>query len=299
MSIKSFILGFCLFAAAAGLRAEFGIPFPDIAPTTTGTAASIAIWGTTNVTEAAGNTIAVTFPSGMTVPTINVATCACIFMKLTRTDTGANWGTFSPSELTVTAGSQSGSKLTVALPKSMAPGLFYVRFDDSAAIKTPSTGGLLTFLLGDPSSNLLESRSIWVRNAAVTDTAQAEITGTVFDATSPTALAVPGAMVIATTSAAPASVVAMEWGPRASTPSAKASTSETICATAGADGKFSLKVPLSLTYNIFVVFSKLNGSVVETWKTSAVSQVVGATPASYTITPGTPTKVCDPSACPG
>jgi hypothetical protein len=304
-SLRLLLLGFCLLAQ--GLHAKFSLPLIDVVDPTTSTASTIAFWATTDVTVTASSTIKVTFPTGFIVPpALAPATCKCVFFKMTQTGTGASWATFSPSEVAAASGSVSGLTVTVTVPQDMVPGIFYLRFDKLAGVITPAAGGLATATMMDPDGNTIETKGMWIHNPAWADSSYGYLNGSVQNSSS---VAVPGAMVFATTAAFPSSVSVMdlESGPRANTPTTEAIGTETIKGVTDSSGNFSLTVPSGYTYNVYAIYSEwdLPTRTIKTYKRSAAAAAPSSgtvVPASNnTVTLGSVVTVCDSSAssCPG
>jgi hypothetical protein len=278
MKLKALILACLILAGPSALKADFSMPMIDVTSSVTNTAASFVIWSSSNVTESAGNTISVVFPKSLTMPAVSISTCACVFMKFSMTPNGT---AFTPSEVTVTSGSIIGQRAEVRLPRDVGPGTFYLRFDSSFGMSTPSDAGIFTVLLTESNGNSIESKGAIIRDREITVSATAAITGSVVDGGTP----VGGALVFASTfdalSLSDDFFLYQEAGPRGTTitsairmtPTAKEALSYQHLSTfTRSDGTFNMNVPWAfgktLTYYIYAVFSKKNGSVLETWRSS-------------------------------
>jgi hypothetical protein len=138
-----------LLALPALAQARLSLPLVDPSTHATGTAVSLPIWSSTDVMLNVSTLVTVRFPSDWTVPAMTAAgftACGCVFTKYGMTYSTATsvTGTFTVSEVTVTAGYTSGQYLYLSLPAAFAPGPFYLRIDDYAAFVNPTSTGLTT-----------------------------------------------------------------------------------------------------------------------------------------------------------
>lgn len=271
MFLKTLILCLTLPLSA---YAKLGVPTVDLPLHNAGAVSMVAVWSGTSITLSAGTSITLSFPSDWTVPAgLSVAGCACIFLKHTLTSTA---GAFTPFEVTITAGSVSGTNLILTLPSDVAPGPFYIRVDDYAALANPVTAGMATLAL-TAGSDIVESRPIAIITG--NESSPGEVAGLVTDG----GKAVKGAMVIVSTdtsfiNAAPN----LALGPSAGTITAKAVAVDRFITSTGVDGRYSLKVPYSgtTTYYVAALYGTSAAGNAVNYKTNNTTTV----PISSTIT---------------
>jgi hypothetical protein len=262
-----------LLPAPAG--AGLGIPMVDISSHLPSAQPMIAVWSRTDAYVVSNTTMTIGFPSGWTpTASLNIAGCACIFLKHTISGTA---GTFTPSEITVTAGIVTASAISVSLPAHLAPGPFYLRIDDFAAIPNPTTG-TATLTLGY-GNQLIESKPVFFSYNL--QPAPAELVGRVTDG----GVVVKGAVIIVSTDTTLMdSAPDLTLGPAAGTVTAKPVTLQRLMTVTGVDGRYSLKLPFNgtTTYNVSAIYgTSAQGSALN--KKSATQTVSVSAASTYTI----------------
>lgn len=268
------ILGLCL---PLQLQARLTVPTIDLNDHSVSANAMLVVWSGTDVTLTAGSAVVLSLPSDWTVPATNIATCGCAFLKHTITGTA---GTFTAVEVTVTAGSISGSNISISLPASAAPGPFYLRLDDFAGLRNPPTAGMATLAV-TAGSDIIESRPIAIVNGV--ESTPGEIKGLVTDAGVP----VKGALVfVSTDTVMMDNAPTLTLGPTAGTITAKAVTLDRLIAVTDANGRYSLKVPFNgtTTYNVAALYGTSAAGGNSNYKsTVSTVNVSSSTPATVNL----------------
>lgn len=271
------LLWVLMLALPLQAHAKLGVPTVDLNVHTTSTNSMLIVWSSTDTSFTAGSTVTLSLPSDWTVPAFNIAACGCVFVKYTITGTA---GTFTPNEVTVTAGSVSGSNINVTLPQGMDVGPFYIRVDDYAGLLNPPTAGMATLAL-TAGNDIVETRPITLLNGV--ENTPGEINGLVTDAGVP----VKGALVIASTDtelldAAPT----LTLGPTSGTVTAKPVTLDRLMAVTGSDGRYTLKVPYNgtTTYNVGALYgTSATGTATNYKSTVAVVSVSSSAPTTVNL----------------
>lgn len=260
--------------------AVFSLPFVDAGTAVAGNNSLLAVWSSTDNYVTPATSVHVYFPPGLTVSSsINISTCACVFIRNTK-DVNGTWAT---TEVTVTSGAYipSSNSAMVNLPAALYPGKFYIRFDSTSGFTMPSSTGTATVALTDPSGNTTVSKGVYIRPTFTAATTMGFITGTVKN-TAGTAVA--AAFVFASNygSYLPASISARRnWiGPMGTT--VNAYTTATL-----SDGSYALSVaPGSYTVRVEAWNAKngIANSVAQDFGTVTVAD--GATVNKSTTTLG-------------
>lgn len=261
IGLSARLLTILIGSAQALAAGDFTSPTVDLENRMVGQDVSMAIWSTVRSVQAINTEITIRFPSGFDLLGFSPANCQCLFVK--ATDGG---GSFSPNEVTVTAGHVMGRSLEVHLPTSAHPGPIYLRIDPSAGLHNPSEPGSRTLVLVDANAEGVASHSFRIMDAATADPAQGTIQGTVYDASGK---AVAGAIVVASTDAA-VSVEDLELGPGRIGIEPMASGQEMLMAISGQEGNFSLQAPASSsgsTYYLQANFTVRTDHALLTYKT--------------------------------
>lgn len=214
---------------------QFSMPLVDVSPNEVGRNALYAIWSSTNVSVAANTTIGVIFPPDVVIPGSFNPTAASVFMRYTSNSGGA----WTANEVTVTAGSYSGSGsyIALSLPATIYPGKFYVRFDTSANFTNPSVTGTATLAIVDGTGDTVISNGFYIRPTFSASVQVSSISGTVKDSYGK---AIPGALVLASSygNYLPISISArLGWVQPMSV------SQNAISAATGGDGAYNLSVP--------------------------------------------------------
>lgn len=234
-----------LMHAPALRAAEFTSPTVDLENRQAGDPASLAVWTTARVHQAGNTEVNIEFPNGFALNGVNPSSCECLFVKVTRAD-----GTFSPNEVTVTAGHVASQRLEVHLPVEAYPGPMYIRVDASSPIVNPSTAGSGTLALLDGQGDPVVSHSFRILAGASTpEPTQGAISGKVLDSAGN---GVAGAIVVATTSDSFALADA-QLGPAVISAEPMEMDKQVLMAVSGQDGAYSLNAPVGSSGSTYYV----------------------------------------------
>lgn len=234
--MKKLLLLPLLLLTALARAGMYTAPLVDLDSRLTGTTASMAVWTNARVAVSSNAEVTITFPAGFNLGSFSPATCQCVFMKYTNSASGS----FSPSEVTVTAGHLNGQDMEVHLPGDIYPGPLYIRLDPTALVTNPPQAGTLMLVLKDSNDAPVTSRSFRILNSLTdTDPPQAVISGFVRD---PAGKPISGAIVVASTTAI-SSVPNLTFGPGLSGAAAMGAGEEMLMAVSGQNGDYSLTAP--------------------------------------------------------
>lgn len=267
----SLLILILLGSAQAHAVGDLTSPTVDLENRLVGQDVSMAIWTTVRSTQARNTEISIVFPSGFDLYGLNPGTCQCLFVKATDAN-----GTFSPTEVTVTAGHVMGRTLEVHLPIGAYPGPMYLRIDPSAGLRNPSEPGTRTLVIEDAHANRVASHSFRIMAAATADLDHGTIQGTVLDAAGK---AVAGAIVVASSDAS-VSIEDLELGPGRSDIEPMDGSHEMLMAISGQDGSFSLEAPADSTGSVYYLqanFTVRTDQALLTYKTGTAEVAVNPT----------------------